>query len=142
MSHSQTPVSVYSFHTRSKQDVLQTRPRLDADARTGVSGYTKQSLAWATYYSYRAELVSCFIIACLPATKQLFESKIVPSVRRFTNAISSELKTAEASDSEKGNMAEGDGEQKPKPGITRVISVLVHSQIRSVSPKDSRYIET
>lgn len=65
-----------------------------------VSNYTTQSIASAIYYSYRAELVSCFVISCLPAVKQLVERKIVPSVTRYTITLSSKLKSSKKDDNE------------------------------------------
>ncbi|KAL2280118.1 hypothetical protein FJTKL_12733 [Diaporthe vaccinii] len=72
-----------------------------------VSNHTTQSIAWAIYYSYRAELVSCFVISCLPAVKQLIERKILPSVTGYTITLSSKLKGSRKDDAQKGVHSDG-----------------------------------
>ncbi|KAF3760771.1 hypothetical protein M406DRAFT_334388 [Cryphonectria parasitica EP155] len=61
--------------------------RLQGDPDT--SDYTYQSLIWATYYAYYAELTSCFAIACLPAIRQLVGKKIWPVLKTGFSVLSS-----------------------------------------------------
>ncbi|KAG8158476.1 hypothetical protein KVR01_011598 [Diaporthe batatas] len=46
---------------------------------------TFPSLTWATYYGVYIELTCCFIIACLPAIRQLVDQKILPTIRNYTS---------------------------------------------------------
>lgn len=44
---------------------------------------TFPSLTWATYYAVYIELTCCFIIACLPAIRQLADKKVMPIIRDY-----------------------------------------------------------
>lgn len=55
---------------------------------------TFPSLTWATYYAVYIELTCCFIIACLPAIRQLKDKKILPTIRGYTNIISNKYKNS------------------------------------------------
>lgn len=46
------------------------------------------SLTWATYYASYIELTCGFIIACLPAIRQLIDKKIFPTIRGYTTLTS------------------------------------------------------
>lgn len=54
---------------------------------------TFPSLTWATYYAVYIELTCCFIIACLPAIRQLRDKKILPAIKGYTTLISSKYKS-------------------------------------------------
>lgn len=46
------------------------------------------SVIWATYYAYYVELTSCFVIACLPASRHFIGKKLWPSVKSHLGSYS------------------------------------------------------
>lgn len=60
---------------------------------------TFPSLTWATYYAVYIELTCCFIIACLPAIRQLRDKKILPAIKGYTTIISNKYKSTRESTS-------------------------------------------
>lgn len=57
---------------------LTRRPELDESQ--------SQAVVWANYYSYYVELTCAFLIACLPACKQIFGTKIWPTIRTHVSS--------------------------------------------------------
>ncbi|KAH8768241.1 hypothetical protein F5883DRAFT_554237 [Diaporthe sp. PMI_573] len=53
---------------------------------------TFPSLTWATYYAVYIELTACFIIACLPAIRQLTD-KVLPTIRHYTTLMCTKYKS-------------------------------------------------
>lgn len=53
---------------------------------------TFPSLTWATYYAVYIELTCCFLIACLPAVRQLTDM-ILPRIRDYTTLMSTKYKS-------------------------------------------------
>ncbi|KAL2289818.1 hypothetical protein FJTKL_01129 [Diaporthe vaccinii] len=60
---------------------------------------TFPSLTWATYYAVYIELTCCFIIACLPAIRQLRDKEILPTIKGYTTIISNKYKSSRGSTS-------------------------------------------
>lgn len=55
-----------------------------------LSDAAHQHIIFATYYAYYVELTSCFVIACLPAIRQLVGTKIWPLLKtRVLSRVSS-----------------------------------------------------
>lgn len=54
-----------------------------------LTQYQYQLYLWTAYYAYYAELTSCFVIACLPATRQLVGKKFWPVLKTRLSALSS-----------------------------------------------------
>lgn len=68
---------------------------------------TFPSLTWATYYGVYIELTCCFVIACLPATRQLVDKKILPTIRNCTGNKGTRAGTDTAASSSKLVISKG-----------------------------------
>jgi hypothetical protein len=79
----QTTVSTPSRFLNQKGEILMSFSAKET---------TFPSLTWATYYAVYIELTACFIIACLPAIRQLTD-KVLPTIRHYTTLMCTKYKS-------------------------------------------------
>lgn len=74
-----------------------------------------QRLIWSNYYAYYVELTTCFVIACLPASRQLLGQKVWPEVKSRLSTLSISAWTSLRSGARNGGSS-GSGGPGPLAG--------------------------
>lgn len=103
-----------------------------------VSPSLNQLYNWVAYYAYYAELTSCFVIACLPAVRQLVDKKIWPVVKTGLSALSSRTwasgsRTAGGSSSGGTDKGKGHGQSSGTGGTRTTISSPLEGSFRHLA---------